>query len=178
MSTLVVDMVFPAAPITTLLKRIEKGLEHFYYAGLFAQNSAYDGTAIWRDWSEMGFHVAIVSAPPGTAAEDKIRVSVRAPSNSPVLTVEGTNTAGLKYLQSLLETIDSLRPSLAGQSPEAKAEALRSGPLADQLGQPVLDALHRNHLTDTEIDHYQKMLSRGLDALTNEHIKTINLKIT
>jgi hypothetical protein len=175
MSRLVVDFLFPAAPITTLLKRIEKGIEQFYYAEVFARSPAYEGSQVWRDWLEMGFHVAIVSAPPGTLAGDRVHLSVRAPSATPVVTVEGANGEELKRLESLLLTVDGVRTSLVGAGEEVKAEALVSGPVADQLVRPVVAALDRDGLSESEIDQYRRMLRRGFLALTHDSIKSISV---
>jgi hypothetical protein len=178
MSTLVVDLVFPAAPVTTLLKRMQKGIEQFYYASVFVQSPRYEASSIWQDWVDVGFHIAIVDAPPGTAPEDKIHLSLRFPSATPVVTIRGANTEALKHLQSLLESVDGMRSGLAGIDDDAKVDAMRSGPVADELVQPVLAALERHGLTESERDQYLGMLRRGFLALENDSLKSMTLTLS
>jgi hypothetical protein len=177
-STLVVDLVFPAAPITTLLKRMQKGIEQFYYASLFVRSPRYEQSSIWQDWLDVGFHIAIVDAPPGTAPEDRIHLSLRFPSATPVVTIRGANAEALKHLQSLLELVDGVRPGLAGLDDDVKADALRSGPVADELVQPVLAALERHGLTEVQRDQYFAMLRRGFLALQNDSLKSMTLSLS
>src|SRR5262249_37408790 len=161
MTTLAIELSFPSAPITSLLKRMGKGIGQFYYAKLFVSSKAYDQPAIWRGWFELGFHVAIFSPPPGVGAADRIRIRTRAPSRPPILSAESANTDALKDLESLLQLVDEVRPSLAGQDDAARAAALPGSDFGRQLLVPVLDALKRHHSDAAEIEGFGSMLTRG-----------------
>jgi hypothetical protein len=178
MTTLAVELTFPSAPITSLLKRISKGIEEFYYAKLFLTNDAYGGAEIWRGWLQLGFHVAIFSPPPGVSAADRIRIRTKAPSRTPVLSAEASNTDALKDLESLLQLVDEMRPSLAGKSQDARASALEASDFGRQLVAPVVETLKRHNFDASEIDEFRAMLRRGFDALTNDEIQSMALMLS
>ena len=178
MTTLAVELTFPSAPITSLLKRISKGIQEFYYAELFLANDAYAGPEIWRRWLELGFHVAIFSPPPGVSAADRIRIRTRAPSRTPVLSAEASNTDALKDLESLLQLIDEARPGLAGKSQDARASAFEDSDLGLRLVAPVVEILNRHNFEASEIDGFRAMLRRGFDATTNDQIRAMTLTLS
>jgi hypothetical protein len=178
MTTLAVELTFPSAPITSLLKRISKGIEEFYYAKLFLTNPAYDRPDIWRGWLELGFHVAIFSPPPGVSAVDRIRIRTKAPSPTPVLSAEASNTDALKDLESLLQQVDAVRPTLSGQRPDARASALEDGDIGRQLVAPVVATLQRHNFEASEIDEFRAMLGRGFDAFTNDELQSMTLTLS
>jgi hypothetical protein len=178
MTTLAVELRFPAAPITSLLKRISKAIEEFYYSKLFLTNQAYGGSEIWRGWLELGFHVAIFSSPPGVSAADRIRIRTRAPSRTPVLSAAASNADALKDLESVLQLVDEIRPSLTGKSRDARDSAFADSDFGRQLVAPVVETLERQNLEAAEIDEFRAMLRRGFDALTNDEIQSMTLTLS
>jgi hypothetical protein len=177
MAVLAAEISFPAAPITSHQKRIAKGIEQLYYTKLFLTSPTYSDGDVWRRWYEMGFHVAIFSPPPGTTESDRIRVRLRAPSRTPVVSVTGANTDALKDLESLLEEVDAIRPSLAGKDDAARAAVLREGELGHLVVQPLVDVLTRLGLKESARDAFVAMLQRGFDALTSDEITAIDLSL-
>ncbi len=178
MAVLAAEIAFPAAPITSHQKRIAKGIEQLYYTKLFLTSPTYSDGEVWRRWHEMGFHVAIFSPPPGTAEGDRIRVRLRAPSRTPVVSVTGANADALKDLESLLAVVDAVRPSLTEKGDEDRVEALREGELGQLVVQPLVDALTRLGLKPSVIDDFVAMLQRGFDALTSDEITAIDLSLS
>jgi hypothetical protein len=169
MAVLVVELAFPNAPITSLQKRIEKGIEQLYYAKLFVTSPTYEGPGIWRNWIDHGFHVATFSPPPGTERADRVRVRLKAPSPTPVVSVEGANTDALKDLESLVRLVDAARG--AGSS-------LRDGELGRALVIPVVETLQGHGFDSSEVDAFVAMLQRGYDALTDEGITGIDVRLS
>ena len=178
MAALDVELTFPAAPITSLQKRIAKGIEQLYYAKLFLTSPAYSDGAIWRRWLDLGFHVTIFSPPPGTVAGDRVRVRLRAPSRTPHVSVTGDNVDALKELESLLRTVDGLRPSVAGADAAARRAALRGGDLGRLVVDPLVETLGRLGFDPAETDAFVAMLQRGFDALTDDSITEIDVALT
>ncbi|MFI5046251.1 MAG: hypothetical protein ACHQIG_04230 [Acidimicrobiia bacterium] len=178
MAVLDVDLSFPHSPITSLQKRIGKGIEQLYYARLFLTAPTYADGTIWPAWHERGFHLAIFSPPPGTAAGDKIRVRMRGPSPTPRVSVTGENVDALKDLESMVRAIDSSRADVAGGSEADRVTALRDGELGRVVVQPLVDALGKAGLDDTATDDYLAMLQRAFDALTNDRIQSIDVTLS
>lgn len=178
MAVLAVELTFPAAPITSLQKRIAKGIEQLYYTKLFLSSPTYTDGGIWRRWHLQGFHVAIFSPPPGTKAGDRIRVRLRAPSITPVVSVTGSNTHALEELRSLLEMIDEVRPSVAGGSAADRAAAMRESELGRVVVKPLEETLGKLGFERSEIDDFAAMLQRGFDALTDDEITSIDVSLT
>jgi hypothetical protein len=178
MTTLAVRLTLPDAPITSLQKRLTKGVEHLYYVKLFLTSPAYEGPTVWRDWLEMGFHVAITDPPRGTAAGDRVRVRTKAPSQTPVVSVEGTNTDALKDLESVLRGVDAARAGVRTMGDAGRGSALRQGEFARLVIGPLLATLEKNGLEADEVNRYLAMLQRAFDALTNDEITSIELSVT
>jgi hypothetical protein len=178
MTTLAVRLTLPAAPITSLQKRMTKGVEHLYYAKLFLTSTAYQGPTIWRNWLEMGFHVAIADPPPGTAAGDAVRVRTRAPSRTPVVSVEGANTDSLKDLESALRAVDGARAGLRGKNDGDRVAAMRQGEFARLVVDPLVATLQKQGFNAGDIGQYLAMLQRAFDALTDADITSIELSIS
>jgi hypothetical protein len=178
MTALAVDVTFPSAPITSLQKRIAKGIEQLYYAKLFVTSPAYADGAVWRRWYDMGFHVAIFDPPPGTRPADRIRVRLRAPSPTPHVTVSGGNADALKDLESLVRAVDAARPAVTGQGEDARAKALRDGEAGRTVLQPMVDTLGRLGFEPAEIDDFVAMLQRGFDALTDDGITAVDVSVS
>ncbi len=178
MAVLAAEIAFPAAPITSHQKRIAKGIEQLYYTRLFLTSPTYSDGEVWRRWHEMGFHLAIFSPPPGTAEGDRIRVRLRAPSRTPVVSVTGANAEALKDLESLLVVVDAIRPSLSGKDESERVAALRDGELGHLLMQPLVEVLTRLGLKASAIDAFVAMLQRGFDALTSDEITSIDISVS
>jgi hypothetical protein len=175
---LAVEITLPHAPITSLQKRMVKGVEQLYYAKLFLSNPAYDQASTWRGWLDQGFHVATYSPPPAASRADRVRVRVKAPSPRPVFSLEGANTDALKDLDALLHAIDAARPSLAGGGEEARNQALHDGEVNRLITAPLAETLQRQGFTAGEIDAYRTMLERGFDALTDDKVQSIEATLT
>jgi hypothetical protein len=178
MTTLAVRLTLPAAPITSLQKRMTKGVEHLYYVKLFLTSPAYEGPTIWRDWLEMGFHVAIADPPRGTAAGDRVRVRTKAPSRTPVVSAEATNTDALKDLESVLRAVDAARAGVRGKDDSGRDAAMRQGEFARLVVDPLVASLQRQGFEAAEVDQYLAMLQRAFDALTNDDITSIELTLS
>lgn len=178
MAVLAAEIAFPAAPITSHQKRIAKGIEQLYYTKLFLTSPTYSDGVVWRRWHEVGFHVAIFSPPPGTAETDRVRVRLRAPSRTPVVSVTGANADALKDLESLLAVVDAIRPSLAGKDDVERAAAMREGELGHLIVRPLVDVLTRLGLKASAIDDFVAMLQRGFDALTSDEITAIDISLS
>lgn len=176
MPKVVLSFKMPQAPVSTLMKRMEKGVEQFYYAGLFARSSDYDQSKLWTEWLERGFNIAIFSPPPSTRPEDAVHVSVRdVPSATPSVWLVGGNAEGIKNVQLTLEAIESVRTSLQGKDDEAKLAATQSTAVAQQLFQPVASALVSAGVSKEGQQAYAAMLQRGFLALTNDIIETVTI---
>jgi hypothetical protein len=178
MAVLDVDLSFPHAPITSLQKRIAKGIEQLYYTKLFLTSPAYADGEIWVRWHDLGFHVAIFDAPPGTLVGDRVRVRVRAPSPTPHVSVTGDNAAALSDLESLVQTVDAARASVHGVGADGRAAALRDGDLSREIVQPLVDAVRAAGLDDAAVDDYRAMLQRGFDALTDDSVQSISVTVS
>lgn len=174
---LVVQLKHAHAPVSTLQLRISKAVEQFYYLTLFSTTKTYDSPEVWRDWLEMGFNVAIKEAPPGTAANDKVKITVHPPMTAPEIFVEGSNQTALQRLRQLLENIEAVRPSLTGKSEDVRAETLIKGAVGKTLAQPVVDALLRHGFRPDEVDSYLTMIRRGLLALTHDEVQSVKVSL-
>ncbi len=178
MAVLAVEYTFPAAPITSVLKRMVKGMEHLYYARLFLNSPTYADGRIWHRWHEMGFHVATFAQPPGTAAADRVRIRLRAPSVTPVASVESANVDALKDLESMVRAINDVRPTVTGKSDAERATALRSSEVGRLVIEPLEKTLGGFGLEPEAIADFVKALQRGFDALTNDDIQAVKLTLS
>jgi hypothetical protein len=175
MAVLSVELSFPAAPITSLLKRITKGIEHLYYVKLFLTNPAYRGPQIWRAWLDLGFHLATYSPPPGTARADRVRVRTRAPSRVPIVSLQNSNTDALKGLGSVLCSIDQIRSEFAGKIGCEDAGMWSDSNFGRQTLIPLLEILHEYAFEPSAVEEYETMVHRAVEALTNKEILTVEL---
>jgi hypothetical protein len=157
-AVLTVELTFPAAPITSLLKRIEKGVGDLYYASLLLDSPAYSTGDVWRQWYGRGFHLAIFDPPPGVEKSDRVRVRVKAPSRTPVVTMEGSNVGALEELEGLLGGV-------------AEGEVDR------RVLQPLVERLGGLGFTEPEVEQFRRMLQRAVDALTTKDLQSIDLAL-
>jgi hypothetical protein len=178
MTTLAVRLTLPAAPITSLQKRMTKGVEHLYYVKLFLTSPAYEGPTIWRNWLEMGFHVSIVDPPRGTEAGDRVRVRTRAPSQTPVISVEGSNLRALEDLKAVVRAVDASRAAVRAKGEETRRAAMRQGEFARLVVDPALVTLKECGFDAGEIDDYAAMLQRAFDALTSDEVTGIEVSLS
>jgi hypothetical protein len=158
-SVLTVELTFPAAPITSLLKRIEKGVGDLYYVNLLLGSPAYAASDVWRRWYERGFHVAIFDPPPRVEPSDRVRVRVKAPSRTPVVSVEGSNVGALEELGGLLRGV-------------------ADGEVERRVLQPLAERLDGLGFTEPEVEQFRRMLQRAVDALTAKDLQSIDLALT
>lgn len=158
MAVLTVELTFPAAPITSLMRRIEKGIEDLYYVNLLLDRPSYAVGDVWRRWYERGFHVAIFDPPPGVEPSDRVRVRVKAPSRTPVVSVEGSNVGALEELRGLLRGV-------------AEGEVER------QVLQPLVERLGGLGFTESEVERFRGTLQRAVDALTAKDLQSIDLAL-
>jgi len=177
MAVLTAQLTFPHAPITSLQKRMVKGVEQLYYAKLFLTTSAYDNAAMWRRWREQGFHVATFDPPPGTVRSDRLRVRLRAPTPTPTVSATSDNVDALKQLRALLEQVDALRPELARKTPAERNEIIGRSELNRVLLAPLAARLAAHNLTDEEIRDFGEMLRRGINALTDDDVSAISISV-
>ena len=174
--TLAVTVSHRRTPISTQQIRLAKGVEQFYYVLLFTNDPAYDRPEIWRDWLEMGFHVAIKSPPPGTAPADRLKVDVRSAAKAPEISASSANAGALRRLGALLERIDRVRTSLAGvAAPERTQALLRDSAIEEQLTGPLRESLKRHGTDAAGVDRYMAMLVRGLLAFTDDEVISIGM---
>src|SRR5215471_13878691 len=105
--------------ISTQFFRFCKGLEHFYYAMLFAADPYAAGPAPWLSWLQIGFNVGAREAPPAAAPGDALRVDTR-PGRTFEFRAASGNRQVLEKLRGLMVELDRVRASLG-----AKTEAER-----------------------------------------------------
>src|SRR5207248_1426345 len=99
---------------------------------------------------DMGFHVAIFDPPPGTSPGDHLRVRVKAPSATPVISAESANGDALKDLASVLELVNAARAG-AGDTE-----------LQRVVVDPVLTAVWTHGPEPGDVDVVEAALRRGL----------------
>ena len=179
MATLNMVVTSKAAPITTQMRRFDKGVEQFYYASLFSTSPAYANKADpWRSWLKMGFHLGLKDGPPDASQADRLEVTVRPDGKYFELQASSSNNAELQKLHTLLQSIEALRGSLAGKDGAARAkELVANDKIAQQLVKPVVDSLNRSAFRPDEVESFMGMIERGLIALTDDEITTIKASI-
>ncbi len=163
--------------ISTQLFRFSKAVENFYYALLFS-SEAYAGEKPWDSWAEMGLSIAVRSAPPGAKPGDRLTVDT-APGRTFEITASSGNRNALTAVSELLREIERTRTTLGSQSGEALVQALLDhSAIKSRLVRPVRESLERNAVPKQSADAIWSMVSRGLGALTNSQIKSVNVAVS
>ena len=178
MATLSIVVNGDIAPITTQMKRFAKGVEHCYYGLLFSSPSYSDRTETWNSWLRQGFHIGIKEAPPDATQTDRLKVSVRPDGRVMEVTVSSANSDAIQQLLRLLQNIDNCRIVLKGKDQATKSqELLADEKIGQQLLRPVLDGLNKSGLRGPDVDSYRSMIERGLLALTNNEIGSVQFSV-
>ena len=174
MAALSIRVVSELAPITTQMNRFVKGVEHLYYAKLFAMVHPYSGNPEpWRGWLRQGFSLTVREPPPAGAA-DRVTLSIHMDGKAFDLEAKGANSDALSELEALLKAIDTLRVSLKGMDDEARANALEANnQLRQELLTPLLESLNRAGVGPEDVERFVGAVRRGLIALTDDEISSV-----
>jgi len=164
--------------ISTEFFRFNKAVEHFYYALLFSSDEyAASGASTWGSWVAQGFDLAIRAAPPAVHQSDRLMVD-SVPGRRFELTAASDNYRALTRLSEVLQEIERARTNLAGNSEEARMQALLDNPAIDRgLLRPVRESLKRNPVAAEASDAIGSMIKRGLSALTNWQIQSVKISV-
>ena len=175
MATLTIQVNSELAPFTTQMRRLDKGVEQFYYALLFIGEAKYSASSdAWRSWLRMGFHVGSKGSPPAAVKADRLGISVRPDGKLTHITVSSSNSQALQKLQDLLQAIERLRGSLKGKDDAARLRILEDNAFVmQQLTAPVGKALKSGAFRPDEVASVQSMIKRGLAALADDEITAI-----
>lgn len=166
-------------PISTQFQRSSKGVEHFYYALLFATAKAYHNQAEpWQSWRKQGFHVSIREAPPSARDTDRVVLTRASEGKMFRVTLSGGDRETMKRLVAVLRRVDSLRPSLNGRDPDARASAaLADKEVRQSLMDPLNTSLSGAGLSQSDIADYMSMVRRALIAMTDDEVLTIRVAL-
>ena len=94
------------------------------------------------------------------------------------LTAASDNYRALTRLSEVLQEIERARTNLAGNSEEARMQALLDNPAIDRgLLRPVRESLKRNPVAAEASDAIGSMIKRGLSALTNWQIQSVKISV-
>jgi hypothetical protein len=177
MAELNIKVSSPAMPISTEFFSFCKGLEQFYYLTLLG-SEAYTGRApaIRNAWLASGFHLAGRIAPPVDKA-DKVRLDSHPGVKGFEVTLSGGNREALGRLGALLADLDAARKSLPGQNDAAGrlAAILANRAVDARLIQPLKSALAHSQIPPEGIDAFMLMIRRGLAAITDREITSIEI---
>jgi hypothetical protein len=178
MATLTVTLNATRMPNSTQLFRQAKAVEHLYYANLY-RTPQYSGSPdSWLTWLQMGF-AAGLKEPPASHREDRLHRNVRSEGRRTEISVSTPNEEALQALATLLTDLESLRPSVAGQSDADRVKALEAtDPIQSQLVEPLFDALHQAMLRTAEVDNFTEMVDVALAALTDNEITSADISFS
>ena len=94
------------------------------------------------------------------------------------VTVSSANSDAIQQLLRLLQNIDNCRNVLKGKDQATKSqELLADEKIGQQLLRPVLDGLNKSGLRGPDVDSYRSMIERGLLALTNNEIGSVQFSV-
>ncbi len=160
--------------ISTRFFRFCKGLEHFYYTLLFTSEPYLEaGAAPWLSWLKIGFHVAEREAPPAAAIADRLRVDAR-PGKVFEVKVSSSNAGALKRLRDLVGELDRVRRGLHAGDETGRLKAIAADQKVDALLlAPLNSILTRNAIPSDGVDAFLSMIHRGLLALCDNQIASI-----
>ncbi len=164
--------------ISTEFFRFCKGLEHFYYALLF-NSEPYTGSADpWLSWMQLGFHVAAREAPPAAADADQLRVETR-PGRNFEFNAASSNGKALEKLRNLVLELNRVRTTLRGHNDSDRLKAIAADPKIDaMLLAPLNNSLKRNSIPADGVDAFASMIDRGLLAVCDQQITSIETTLS
>jgi hypothetical protein len=168
-----------AMPISPQLYRVSKGLEHFYYLLLFANDPSRGPKGeVWWPWLNQGFHLEVRNPPPAARADERITVELDDREGRRLKnTVQGGNRAALEALSDLLRELDRVRRGLTAEERQARVRAVRADPtIADKLITPVHQALEIAGCRDG-IPAVDYAIDRALGALAASNIKSVEITL-
>lgn len=160
--------------ISTRFFRFCKGVEHFYYVLLFSSEPyVQEGAKPWLSWRQVGFHLAAREAPSAAAEADQLRVQAR-PGRVFEVKAASSNGKTLERLRELIGEIDRVRRSLEAGDDKGRLQAIA----ADQkigalLLAPLKNSLTRNSIPADGIEAFSGMIDRGLLAVCDKQITSI-----
>jgi hypothetical protein len=162
--------------ISTAFFRFCKGVEHCYYALLFTSEPyTKAGAKPWLSWLEIGFHLAAREAPPDAAEADRLLIEAR-PGHNFDITASAANGKALMRLRDLLAELDRVRRplSVAGEK-DRLAAIVGDQQIKAMLLTPLAQALTRNAIAGDGARAYAAMIDRGLLALCESQITSIDI---
>jgi hypothetical protein len=166
-----------AMPISTEFFGFSKALEQFYYL-LLIESEAYAAraAAIRTAWLTNGFHLASRVAPPVDKA-DKVRLDSRPGVKGFEVTLSGGNREALGRLGALLRDLDAVRKPLADATDgQARAAAMiECRGVETELIQPLKTAAAHSQIPPQGLDEFMHMIRRGLAAIMDDEITSIEI---
>jgi len=160
--------------ISTGFFRFCKAVEQFYYALLFtAEPYAEAGASTWHSWLHVGFHLAAREAPSAVADADRLRLDAH-PGKTFEIKAASSNRKTMEKLQELIREIDRIRTNLGDGDDKSRLRAIGADPKIDALLlAPLKSSLVRNRIAADGVEAFSRMLDRGLLALCDKQIASI-----
>jgi hypothetical protein len=160
--------------ISTGFFRFCKGVEQFYYTLLFtAEPYAEAGASPWLSWLQAGFHLAAREAPSAAAEADRLRLDAH-PGRTFEIKAASSNGKMLEKLQEVIREIDRIRRNLGDGDDKSRLGAIGANPKIDALLlAPLKNSLVRNSIAADGVQAFSRMLERGLLALCDKQIASI-----
>lgn len=174
MSELTVTVTCKSMLISTGFFRFCKGVEQFYYALLFtAEPYAEAGASPWLSWLNVGFHLAAREAPAVAADGDRLRLDAH-PGRVFEIKAASSNGKTLERLRQVIREVDRVRRSLGDGDDQSRLQALGDDPkIKALLLAPLKNSLVRNGIAAEEVQAFSRILDRGLLALCDKQITSI-----
>jgi hypothetical protein len=162
--------------ISTAFFRFCKGVEHCYYALLFTSEPyTKAGAKPWLSWLEIGFHLAEREPPLDAAQGDRLMLDAR-PGHNFEVTASAANSTALMRLRDLVTELDRVRRGLGEAAEKDRLAAIAGDRQIDtMLLTPVEQALIRNSIGPDGARAYAAMIDRGLLALCEPQITSIEV---
>jgi hypothetical protein len=160
--------------ISTGFFRYSKGVEQFYYALLFtAEPYAGAGASRWLSWLQVGFHLAARETPSAVNDSDRLRLDAH-PGRVFEIKAASANGETLEKLREVIREIDRVRESLGDGDDQSRLRAIATDPKIDTLLlAPLKSSLVRNGIAADGVHAFSRMLDRGLLALCDKQITSI-----
>jgi hypothetical protein len=162
--------------ISTRFFRFCKGLEHFYYTLLFTSEPYLNaGAGPWLSWLKIGFHVAEREPPSAAAFADRLRVDAR-PGKIFEVKASSSNASAMARLRELIGELDRVRRGLRAGDDSGRLQAIAADQKVDALLlAPLKSVLTRNAIPSDGADAFLSMIHRGLLALCDPQITSIEI---